>query len=146
MGVKATTTAMVLAMVMAGCATMHAHPAAPAPTTGTKLAEIDGTSFDSSKARLNESAMTQVASVAQTMQQHPDLKVAVNGYADASGRPKTNQRLSERRARMVADALVAKGVPVDHLSVRGYGEAHPVADNATPAGRSKNRRVEIVVE
>ena len=83
-----------------------------------------------------------------------DSKIVVNGYTDDEkiGPPlmklgiKTNLDLSSRRADAVADYLRAHGIDPKILSAKGRGETHPVAPNNTPAGRAKNRRIEIVVE
>jgi OOP family OmpA-OmpF porin len=65
----------------------------------------------------------------------------VQGYTDATGRAAYNQGLSERRARSVANYLEAQGVASSRLTVKGYGEDNPVADNSTAEGRAHNRRV-----
>ncbi len=67
----------------------------------------------------------------------------VASHTDARGDAAVNQKLSERRATAVARYLAASGVPPQHLRAAGYGETQPVADNATAAGRSANRRVEF---
>jgi peptidoglycan-binding protein ArfA len=69
----------------------------------------------------------------------------VNGYADNSGVESINIALSSQRAQTVVDFLVAHGVAVTQLVVKGLGSVNPVAPNDTPDGRAKNRRVEIVV-
>jgi outer membrane protein OmpA-like peptidoglycan-associated protein len=56
-----------------------------------------------------------------------------------------NQTLSEKRAQAVASYLGAQGVQQVRLLVVGFGETHPIADNATEAGRAQNRRVEITL-
>ena len=134
-----------LAMAFAGCATMHEKPAATAPAAGTKLAEIAGPGFDHGKARLTDAGRTRVDEVVHVLQQNPDLRVSVEGHTDAAGREAYNQSLSERRARAVADRLIEKGIAANRLSVRGYGESRPIADNKSADGRARNRRVEIVV-
>jgi photosystem I P700 chlorophyll a apoprotein A2 len=78
--------------------------------------------------------------------------VRVEGHTDAVGSDADNQALSERRAGSVVDHLTASGVDPARLAARGFGESRPVAPNARdggaddPDGRSRNRRVEIVVE
>jgi outer membrane protein OmpA-like peptidoglycan-associated protein len=67
----------------------------------------------------------------------------VAGHADSSGNDTINEPLAEARARAVVDDLVARGVDPSRLSARGYGSRRPLADNATPEGRARNRRVEI---
>ena len=67
----------------------------------------------------------------------------VGGHADSSGTDAVNQPLSERRARAVVDYLVAGGIDASTLTARGYGSSRPAADNSTPEGRARNRRVEF---
>lgn len=67
----------------------------------------------------------------------------VGGHTDSSGADAINGPLSERRARAVVDHLVTRGIEASMLSARGYGSSRPVDDNATPEGRSRNRRVEF---
>ena len=75
-----------------------------------------------------------------------DTQVTVVGHTDSTGADSYNQQLSERRARAVLDELVRLGVPYARLSAVGRGEYEPRADNTTAAGRSQNRRVEILVQ
>ena len=67
----------------------------------------------------------------------------VEGHTDGSGTDDINQPLSERRAQAVREQLVKNGIDASYLTARGYGASRPVADNATPEGRAKNRRVEF---
>ncbi len=67
------------------------------------------------------------------------------GYTDNVGDALSNQRLSERRAGAVKDYLVAASVPEGLIKTAYFGEDQPKADNSTAAGRSQNRRVEIMV-
>lgn len=72
----------------------------------------------------------------------PD-RLMLLGFADSRGEDAANQRLSEGRARTVANALAQRGVQAG--TIRGFGEALPVADNSTDEGQEKNRRVEVWV-
>lgn len=69
------------------------------------------------------------------------LKMEIGGHTDSQGSDANNQTLSERRANAVAKFMSDRGVPADTLTAVGYGEAQPIGDNATPAGRAKNRRI-----
>ncbi|UCC78246.1 MAG: OmpA family protein [Candidatus Zixiibacteriota bacterium] len=82
----------------------------------------------------------------ETMKAYPNLKIEINGYTDALGSSRGNQKLSEQRAKAVMDYLVEKGVSPDRMTSAGYGEdpKYFIGDNSTEAGRQKNRRVEIV--
>jgi outer membrane protein OmpA-like peptidoglycan-associated protein len=69
----------------------------------------------------------------------------IGGYTDNTGNESANLKLSQERADSVMQALVGKGVDASRLSAKGYGEEHPVADNSTPEGRQKNRRISMRV-
>jgi OOP family OmpA-OmpF porin len=69
-------------------------------------------------------------------------EVSLVGHADSRGKDDYNKALSQRRAQSVADYMVSKGVAASAISVAGLGESNPVATNATPEGRAKNRRVD----
>ena len=79
---------------------------------------------------------------------HPDLntvRVEVAGHTDNLGSPASSLPLSERRAAAVKAELVRLGVTADRIVAHGYGQAFPIASNATGAGRIANRRAEIRV-
>ena len=78
-------------------------------------------------------------------EQYPQLKVEIAGHTDNTGKPASNQLLSEKRAAAVKTYLEKQGVSAGRLTVVGFGQDQPVADNATAAGRTKNRRVEFRV-
>ena len=71
------------------------------------------------------------------------VKPATIDHLKRLGKPASNQGLSEARAEAVAAVLKAGGVEGKRMTARGEGEASPVADNSTPAGKARNRRVEI---
>jgi outer membrane protein OmpA-like peptidoglycan-associated protein len=73
------------------------------------------------------------------------LKLGVYGHTDNNGSDAVNIPLSEKRAAAVRDYLVSKGLAVNRIETKGYGSGKPVADNGTASGRSRNRRVEIVL-
>lgn len=71
------------------------------------------------------------------------LPVVIEGHTDTSGQAALNERLSVARAQAVREALVARGVAPDRMWAIGFGSKIPVADNTTPEGREKNRRIEV---
>lgn len=73
-----------------------------------------------------------------------DAVLVIAGHTDAVGSDDRNLKLSEDRARAVRDYLVERGIAPGRLIAKGYGEAHPVASNATAAGRELNRRSEFI--
>jgi outer membrane protein OmpA-like peptidoglycan-associated protein len=78
-------------------------------------------------------------------QKYPDREIIVEGHTDNIGEKEYNERLSKDRARTVAEYLKSK-MKTDKLSYRGFGAGSPIADNASRAGRQKNRRVEIIIK
>jgi outer membrane protein OmpA-like peptidoglycan-associated protein len=90
--------------------------------------------------------VNQIASILN--RQAPNRRVAVEGHAsrESAAQEAYNQRLSERRAETVADALARDGVQNSQISSRGLGTRSPIASNETEEGRSQNRRVEVVIE
>jgi outer membrane protein OmpA-like peptidoglycan-associated protein len=100
--------------------------------------------FDSGKSRLLPTGAHNMAKLSDFFKRNPQRKASIEGYTDSVGGASANQALSEQRAHAVMAALVNLGVPTDRLSTQAFGEASPVADNGTAAGRQLNRRVEIV--
>jgi hypothetical protein len=76
----------------------------------------------------------------------PTVRLEVVGHSDSIGSPTFNRALSERRAAVIVEALVQRGIAVDRLIAVGHGEREPVASNRTAEGRARNRRVEWVVD
>jgi outer membrane protein OmpA-like peptidoglycan-associated protein len=100
--------------------------------------------FDTGSAELRSGALRSLERLAAVLRDHPERRVLIEGFTDSTGSASTNLALSERRANSVRQALIAQGVPPQQIEVRAYGQAHPVASNATPEGRQLNRRVEVV--
>ena len=109
--------------------------------------------FEFGKADLTSEARAKARSIADVLnEQAKNRRVAVEGHTDSIGSDAFNQKLSERRAENVANALESAGVSNQRVTVKGYGKRYPVAPNTNPdgtdnpAGRAKNRRVEVVIE
>lgn len=100
--------------------------------------------FDTNGDTLKPGADDIVSRLAAFLQQHPDIKVRIEGHTDSTGSDAYNQSLSERRAEAVALALEGRGIPVQRVQAVGRGKSAPVASNDTAAGRQQNRRVEII--
>lgn len=107
---------------------------------------LAGDAFASGQATLTAAAAASVRAIGAYLQAGAALDVRIEGHTDSQGQPAANQALSQRRADAVRDALVAAGVPRARIESRGQGSAKPVADNASAAGRAKNRRVEIILK
>jgi len=122
-------------------------PDAAVERQGDKLyvALPSGILFDVDKDQVRPDAMQPLSAAADVLVKYPDTYVTVEGHTDSTGSLAYNQSLSERRAMRVRDVLVENGVPFDRLSVRGYGETDPIADNETAEGRQANRRVQLEI-
>lgn len=84
-------------------------------------------------------------SVGLVVKEYNKTSIVVSGHTDSTGSNAYNQKLSEERARSVADFLVTKNVNPARIQLVGMGETRPVASNNTENGRSLNRRVEITL-
>jgi outer membrane protein OmpA-like peptidoglycan-associated protein len=100
--------------------------------------------FEFNRSDLRPSSYPALEEVLRLLQSRPDLRIAVEGHTDSVGDEADNQVLSESRARSVFDWLVNRGVNSGRVQAIGKGESVPVADNATPQGQARNRRVELV--
>lgn len=105
----------------------------------------DDALFATGSATLRPNLQNEIRSVAANLVTYPDSTIEVVGHTDNVGAAALNQDLSQRRALSVVNILIGAGVPQARLSAYGRGEDQPVASNLTAAGRSQNRRVEIIV-
>lgn len=83
--------------------------------------------------------------VAAALIGQPTLNVQIVGHTDSVGYPSYNRKLSEKRATVVSQYLVSKGVSAGNLQAISMGPSKPIATNETEEGRAQNRRVEFVV-
>lgn len=104
-----------------------------------------GILFDTGSDDIKPESSSALTEIGQMLQQHPDLRIEIDGHTDNAGAAAANQTLSDKRAAAVKAYLV-KNFQIDaaRLSSRGFGASKPVASNATPDGRQQNRRVELV--
>ena len=79
------------------------------------------------------------------MKSKSDWKIEISGHTDNVGNDAANMALSEKRAKAVGKFLESRGVRRDQLVIQWFGETKPIADNNTPEGRIKNRRVEMQI-
>jgi outer membrane protein OmpA-like peptidoglycan-associated protein len=104
-----------------------------------------GILFDVNQTDLKPAAKVNLKNLATSLQNHPQTNVLIVGHTDSLGSSAYNHDLSVRRAESVKSYLETVGIAQQRLSVQGKGDAEPIASNSTPEGRSKNRRVEIVI-
>jgi len=100
--------------------------------------------FETGKSDIKPESQQIVEQIVTMLKQNPGLKVSVEGHTDNVGSDKSNQTLSENRAKSVMNVLISGGIEKSRLSSKGWGATKPVGDNSTEDGRYKNRRVEIV--
>lgn len=122
----------------------------PPPKPEPKPIVLRGANFNFDKATLRPKARDILDGVITELDEHSAVRVRIAGHTDSKGSDAYNQRLSLARAQSVADYLTGHGIAQSRIvSVKGYGERRPVAPNTkqdgsdNPAGRAKNRRVEI---
>ncbi|HJX58684.1 MAG TPA: OmpA family protein [Thiobacillus sp.] len=115
---------------------------APEPAAPQKLV-LEGVNFDFDKATLRQEDIGSLDDDVEALKAWGNVNIEVAGHTDSMGSDAYNMKLSQRRAEAVRNFLISRGVAADRLTAKGYGEAQPVADNATEEGRFKNRRVEL---
>jgi outer membrane protein OmpA-like peptidoglycan-associated protein len=126
----------------------------PPPSQGTEIekhlettgkSELPGLFFEFNSAIIRPESEMALKQIVSALTNNPGWKLEIDGYTDSAGSDKYNQSLSERRAIATVQALVQRyGVKQSRLSSKGFGSSHPKASNETQAGRSQNRRVELV--
>ena len=103
--------------------------------------------FDTGLFSLKPDARQTLDEAAARVKKFAGTPVVISGHTDSVGDDASNLRLSQRRAEAVRDYFVQQaGIDAKLLSVKGHGEAQPIADNGTEAGRARNRRVEVLVQ
>ena len=100
--------------------------------------------FDFNQATLRPDAQSTLTALSQLMEQHPSLRIRLEGHTDQVGSAAYNQKLSLNRALAVKSALTAQGIVGQRIEVTGFGATRPIAGNDTDEGRAQNRRVEVV--
>ncbi len=112
---------------------------------GIKITFQSGILFDINSFDLRNEAQSNLAELAKVLNKYPDTEIMVQGHTDSTGTESHNQKLSENRAGSVSSHIKSRGVKSGRITVSGFGESNPVADNGTAAGRQANRRVEVAI-
>ena len=101
--------------------------------------------FDVGKYQLKPAASKAMQEVVKILSAYPENNIVIEGHTDSSGDAVMNKKLSEARARSVANYLIAAGVAKERITTAGFGKTKPAASNATVKGRAANRRVEVII-
>jgi len=108
-----------------------------------KLSIPNDISFASGKSDIQARLKPILDQFAQGVNQQGSMEVKIIGHTDSTGSDAINNPLSMRRAESARDYLVSRGVAASRISTEGRGSREPIADNATEAGRARNRRIDI---
>jgi outer membrane protein OmpA-like peptidoglycan-associated protein len=101
--------------------------------------------FESGATDLVTEAFSSIEEVVDLLQSEPEKLIRIEGHTDSTGSTETNLRLSQQRADAVLTALVGLGVDASRVTSVGMGEDFPIASNDTAEGRSRNRRVDVIL-
>jgi outer membrane protein OmpA-like peptidoglycan-associated protein len=132
-----------------GAPTSCTPGAAPAPNPiGTPLdqcraANVYGINFDGDSDAIRRDAEPALNQIQRALAERPEISVVIEGHTDSDATDQYNLDLSRRRADSVVAWLVDNGASAGKITAVGRGEAQPIADNETSAGKASHRRVEV---
>jgi OOP family OmpA-OmpF porin len=118
---------------------------APAPAPEKPDYNFSNIQFEFNSAVLKTASYQTLDHIAKELKMDQSVKFILNGNASAEGTAEHNMSLSVDRANSVKLYLINSGVKAENLTVKGWGESKPIADNSTEDGRVLNRRVEVKV-
>jgi OmpA-OmpF porin, OOP family len=102
-----------------------------------------GIYFETGKATLKSNSYAMLNEIISILEEYTDYSLRIGGYTDSQGSEATNLKLSQARVDAVKSYLTRNSVKESRIEATGYGEAKPIASNATATGRAENRRVEL---
>ena len=110
------------------------------------ILRLNGLTFDSGKSQIKPNSFDLLAKVERAIDVFPRSELIIEGHTDSFGGDDFNQKLSQERAESVQQYMInAMRIPTYRLIATGYGETRPVASNETESGRTRNRRIDIVI-
>jgi outer membrane protein OmpA-like peptidoglycan-associated protein len=107
--------------------------------------EIQNLYFKADVANINEKSHEVLDEIYEFLRSNDDITVEIGGHTNGTPSHEYCDKLSTDRAKVVAEYLIEKGIPVDRLTYKGYGKRRAIASNLTKEGRKKNQRVEIKI-
>ena len=105
--------------------------------------DIYGINFDIAKWDVKPESLPIIEQIVKYMNDHPTTRIMIEGHTDNTGSDEKNMVLSDKRAASIKAEIVKRGIDAGRMETKGFGESKPIADNATAAGRTQNRRVTI---
>lgn len=115
------------------------------PKFGTPVV-LKNVLFETNKSVLLDESFKELNSLLVYLKSNPTNKITIVGHTDNSGNEAENKKLSEERAKAVANYLINGGISKANISCIGFGSLNPITTNDTEEGRRKNRRVEITIK
>ena len=119
-------------------------PLAPIVVSETPVV-LNNVFFETNKFNLKDESKTELDKLVDFLKSNPTIKIELSGHTDNVGDKKSNQILSENRARSVLEYLVANGIAKERLTSKGFGDTKQVVANDTDEHRQMNRRTEFKV-
>ncbi|MDY0348631.1 MAG: OmpA family protein [Tenuifilaceae bacterium] len=107
--------------------------------------DIEHIYFETGRNELKPQSYRSLAALVQFLNEYPNVRVEIGGHTDNTGSVSVNKRLSEARARAVAEYGIQQGLPPERIVSKGYWFTKPKASNRTAEGRAKNRRVDFTI-
>jgi outer membrane protein OmpA-like peptidoglycan-associated protein len=111
------------------------------------IIRLYGLTFPINKSEIRPQYFGLLTKLINAFAEFPDCTVIIEGHTDSQGTNAYNLELSDERAKAVKSYILANtDIPPDRIEAIGYGESVPVANNETPEGRAKNRRIDVVIK
>ncbi|MDX9847539.1 MAG: OmpA family protein [Tenuifilaceae bacterium] len=107
--------------------------------------DIQDIYFETGRAGLMPQSFRSLNALIEFLKEYPNVRVEIGGHTDNVGSAAVNQKVSEDRARSVAQYVIDQGIPAERVVSKGYGFSKPKASNRTAEGRAQNRRVDFTI-
>lgn len=109
-----------------------------------RVVRLSSAQFKPGETQFEPSDSQRIDSIVTILRDHPETHLIIEGFTDSRGSEAANKKIATERADAVRQMLVDRGIDASRLQTKGLGEAQPIADNGTAAGREQNRRVELI--
>lgn len=106
---------------------------------------LENVEFDFGKSILRTQSYETLDNLAEYLKRKAEINIEIDGHTDNIGTAEKNLLLSLARAQSISNYLSQKGISSQRISIKGYGDLHPIVDNKSEKGRQKNRRIEVKI-